>query len=276
MSLGKIESQVQTALQKFEVQANKTQDEVKDSPRKSFIPVRAKPPPQKLVELQSSLAPSTSVQGEKKTIQKSKKHNMDFVASLRNKESVAERKSKETIQLFASKEIMRPETETESESEPEVQAKPSTSTLGQYSSRRYKTSFLIFYTAFLSASKKFICTCFSHFYIRTLLLISIKNFRIEEAAASEEVFDKLREEVEILVHRRLKEIGVSPDWKGLPQRSFTQALAVVNHQAELSKKVLKLHLVELSSFDGLLETSTIYKNPQETYKATGSYDKNKE
>lgn len=154
-SLGKIESQVQTALQKLEVQASRTQDDVKDSPRKSFIPVRAKPPSQKFVEnalespIQSFLAPSTSVQGEKKTIQKSKKHknevpSMDFVASLRNKETVAERKSKETIQLFASKEIMRPETETESESEAEevhvVQTKPSTtSTLGQYSSRRYKT-----------------------------------------------------------------------------------------------------------------------------------------
>lgn len=70
---------------------------------------------------------------------KSVSSSRNYNTSLRGNESVADRKSKETIELFTQKETMRPETETESESEEinVVQTKPSTtSTLGQYSSSR--------------------------------------------------------------------------------------------------------------------------------------------
>lgn len=152
-SLGKIESEVQTALQKLSVQSVNTQHEV-HSPRRSFISVRAtSAKQQKCVEsapeTQESVPrfhpPTTSTQKEEKT----KKHkngkfevpSADFISSLRSKETVADRKSKETIELYATKQIMRTETETESDSESEavnvVQTKPSTtSTLGQYSSSR--------------------------------------------------------------------------------------------------------------------------------------------
>lgn len=60
---------------------------------------------------------------------------------------------------------------------------------------------------------------------------------MEKALSSEEAFSKLHSEIKELVEKRLKEIGISPDWPGLPQRSFYQALSVVNHQAELTRKV---------------------------------------
>lgn len=86
---------------------------------------------------------------EEKTIQKSKIHTNTKPVPSRSvasgsKQNVAYRKSKETIQLFAKKGAMRPETESETESESEsfeqeivVQPKPSTtSTLGQYSTAK--------------------------------------------------------------------------------------------------------------------------------------------
>jgi hypothetical protein len=42
---------------------------------------------------------------------------------------------------------------------------------------------------------------------------------------------------------RLQDLGVSPDWKGLPTRSFQRALEIVNHQANLLKKVSTTNFV---------------------------------
>lgn len=48
---------------------------------------------------------------------------------------------------------------------------------------------------------------------------------------------ELEEEVKNVVNSRLRDIGVNPDWKGIPQKSYERAMDIINHQAQLTKKV---------------------------------------
>lgn len=65
----------------------------------------------------------------------------------------------------------------------------------------------------------------------------LKYFSLRNAASSDAVMKELQGEVEKVIQTRLQEIGVSSGWKGLPKRSFQQAMTIVNHQASLTQKV---------------------------------------
>lgn len=178
-SLGKIENQVQTALEKFSEQAIK---EIKDSPQKSLTPVKVKHSSQESLEIKRPVAPpryflsaNATPQEQKRAVQKSvpksksiepsidyascsksqetivkqkSKESIQLYAnSIKSKETIAERKSKETIQLYTNKDALGMDSDSESQSEELqkeeniVNTKPSTSTLGQYSTTRYKKKF---------------------------------------------------------------------------------------------------------------------------------------
>ncbi|XP_065164851.1 cilium assembly protein DZIP1L [Atheta coriaria] len=49
---------------------------------------------------------------------------------------------------------------------------------------------------------------------------------------------RLKRHVEESVSQKLKEIGVSPHWKCLPEKSYNKAMEIVEHQANLSKKTI--------------------------------------
>ncbi|KAJ8951822.1 hypothetical protein NQ318_019796 [Aromia moschata] len=61
--------------------------------------------------------------------------------------------------------------------------------------------------------------------------------RRKGSAKSQESLDKYREEIADVVNGRLQEMGVSPNWRGIPRKTFDRALAIVRHQANLSKKM---------------------------------------
>lgn len=48
---------------------------------------------------------------------------------------------------------------------------------------------------------------------------------------------KWNREIEELVNSRLREIGISPYWKGIPEKSYQQAMRVMKHQTDLAKRV---------------------------------------
>lgn len=64
------------------------------------------------------------------------------------------------------------------------------------------------------------------------------NFSVKKATQSKEVMGKLREEINNIINNRLQDIGISPNWKGIPQKTFEKALEIVRHQANITKKVL--------------------------------------
>lgn len=53
----------------------------------------------------------------------------------------------------------------------------------------------------------------------------------------EDLLKHFKKEVEKIIIERLQNLGVAPDWKGLPLKSFQKALEIVNHQSNLMKKV---------------------------------------
>lgn len=93
-----------------------------------------------------------------------------------------------------------------------------TSTIGQHSITRYElqTLFLLFLDSTLNQ----------------IFVHSLRNI-----IASESIMKELQTEVEKILQTRLREIGISPSWKGLPKRSFKQAMIIVKHQAALAQKV---------------------------------------
>ncbi|KAF7267451.1 hypothetical protein GWI33_019317, partial [Rhynchophorus ferrugineus] len=58
-----------------------------------------------------------------------------------------------------------------------------------------------------------------------------------EAKASEGTRDDYRKEVEDLLVNKLKGIGVSEDWTGIPQETFEKSMKITKHQGTLLKRV---------------------------------------
>lgn len=50
----------------------------------------------------------------------------------------------------------------------------------------------------------------------------------------------IEKDIEYLVLNRLQELGISESWTRLPDRSFKKSFEIINHQANLTKKVLYL------------------------------------
>ncbi|XP_018561298.1 zinc finger protein DZIP1 [Anoplophora glabripennis] len=59
---------------------------------------------------------------------------------------------------------------------------------------------------------------------------------LKKAAQSKEVTEKLREEINNIINNRLQDIGISPNWNGIPQKTFEKAMEIVRHQANITKK----------------------------------------
>ncbi|KAJ8916183.1 hypothetical protein NQ315_016322 [Exocentrus adspersus] len=59
---------------------------------------------------------------------------------------------------------------------------------------------------------------------------------LKKAAQSQQVTEKLYKEITNVINNRLQDIGISPNWKGVPQKTFEKAMKIVQHQAELVKK----------------------------------------
>ncbi|KAJ8935071.1 hypothetical protein NQ314_013016 [Rhamnusium bicolor] len=59
---------------------------------------------------------------------------------------------------------------------------------------------------------------------------------LRNAAKNEEIIARLREEISNIINNKLQEIGISPSWKGIPQKTYDKAMEIVNHQANLTKK----------------------------------------
>ncbi|XP_044266106.1 zinc finger protein DZIP1 isoform X2 [Tribolium madens] len=50
----------------------------------------------------------------------------------------------------------------------------------------------------------------------------------------DELLQHFKLEIENIIKTRLQDLGVSPDWNGLPNRSYQRALEIINHQANLT------------------------------------------
>lgn len=61
-------------------------------------------------------------------------------------------------------------------------------------------------------------------------------FRAKKTNSKKSIVN-LNKEIEATLSNRLQELGISESWTRLPQRSFDKALEIINHQAELTKKV---------------------------------------
>lgn len=59
---------------------------------------------------------------------------------------------------------------------------------------------------------------------------------LKEAAFLPEVMEGLQNELEAMLNNRLEQLGVSPEWKTLPTRSYERVMSIVSHQANLVKK----------------------------------------
>ncbi|KRT82803.1 hypothetical protein AMK59_3126 [Oryctes borbonicus] len=59
---------------------------------------------------------------------------------------------------------------------------------------------------------------------------------LKQTMKDQSVIKGLNKEILKMVNLRLREIGISPHWKGIPEKSYQQATRVVNHQTELSKR----------------------------------------
>ncbi|XP_023029057.2 DAZ interacting zinc finger protein 1 [Leptinotarsa decemlineata] len=55
---------------------------------------------------------------------------------------------------------------------------------------------------------------------------------------NKQMVEKLRQKMNDILYSRLQEMGISPNWKGIPKKTFQRALEIVEHQASLSKKFL--------------------------------------
>lgn len=60
---------------------------------------------------------------------------------------------------------------------------------------------------------------------------------MKRASLEESVAKGLYKEIEDVLGIRLKNLGVSPDWPSLPQRSYQKAIKIVKHQSSLASKV---------------------------------------
>ncbi|KAG5897168.1 hypothetical protein JTB14_022531 [Gonioctena quinquepunctata] len=65
--------------------------------------------------------------------------------------------------------------------------------------------------------------------------VSIKKTKTADRKLPKE---KIQKEITDKLHLRLQEMGISPNWKGIPMKTFVRALEIVEHQASLNKKLL--------------------------------------
>lgn len=59
--------------------------------------------------------------------------------------------------------------------------------------------------------------------------------------ADQEVLGGLRTQILEIMEDKLKDLGVSSNWKGIPENSFRKALEVIRHQTSLTAKVIYIY-----------------------------------
>jgi hypothetical protein len=53
-----------------------------------------------------------------------------------------------------------------------------------------------------------------------------------------QILTALKEDLQDLHARRLREIGVDPEWKGIPAATFQQKMATLKHHQTITSKVM--------------------------------------
>jgi len=61
--------------------------------------------------------------------------------------------------------------------------------------------------------------------------------RCSSFANKAQVLAPLREDIEGVMNRSLRELGIDPEWKGIPNATFQSASATLQHQRSISQKV---------------------------------------
>jgi hypothetical protein len=56
-----------------------------------------------------------------------------------------------------------------------------------------------------------------------------------------QILTGLKEDLRDLCARRLRELGVNPDWKGIPAATFRQKMATLKHHQTITAKVLQIN-----------------------------------
>lgn len=216
--LGKIENQVQTALEKLSVRTTKSSEELKQSLPKT---------PQKCVksaqmqgnEMDSSPTKDAAVASSKLNIETIEVPN---IVSLHTSNGKVINKEK----------VLILESETEDDLQSETEASPEKpKQLEKYEQSKNP-------------------------------ILNEKAFHFKKEVPSKKVLVDLHAKFERCIEKKLQEIGVSPEWNGLPNRSFLQALTVINHQAMLYKKVFLFKMCNFIFIISFLEFPRLFESPQ--------------
>lgn len=81
---------------------------------------------------------------------------------------------------------------------------------------------------------------------------------MKRAAFDEDVKVGLKEELQDLLHGRLINLGISPDWNGLSDETFERALSIMRHQSSLACKVINFkRIFKLINVFSFLEDTKI-------------------
>jgi hypothetical protein len=56
-----------------------------------------------------------------------------------------------------------------------------------------------------------------------------------------QILTKLKEDLQHLHDRRLRELGVDPEWKGIPEATFNQKMATLKHHQTITAKVIQMN-----------------------------------
>lgn len=59
----------------------------------------------------------------------------------------------------------------------------------------------------------------------------------QAVASNPHILTKLKENLQSLMNQRLRELGIDPEWSGVPQVTFAQKMVTLQHQQNLTAKV---------------------------------------
>jgi hypothetical protein len=63
-----------------------------------------------------------------------------------------------------------------------------------------------------------------------------------------QILRRLKEDLRDLFARRLRELGVNPEWKGIPAATFCQKMATLKHHQTITAKVMQINCSSSQAF----------------------------
>lgn len=63
----------------------------------------------------------------------------------------------------------------------------------------------------------------------------------DELQQKPQMLTELKKNLQRLHDRRLRELGVDPEWKGIPAATFCQKMATLKHHQTIAEKVMKMN-----------------------------------